>query len=617
MSRSPPSAARAPVRPRILRRDCVLPRLLEEEVAQLLAAGEVVEVSLVGPHASGKSTALAHLAAVFPDDPGLRLLDGELVVRDAPGPVTICSRRRAPDHGEIFTMHPWQPDDVLEYLLARHPADVARVLQVWSAGPPHDLYQRPGVCRDVIDKLAARPDLTSARAAVAVVLADAIGARLDDAQRFATLLEAGPPSSRPIAFRRELFAHRHLLALATVRGVLTADWILRVALSQTRGRSPDVRWTTEVRRAIADAVGRDERLRASLLATAGKARLRHKAFVHGALAMHTNGHRPAHGLRGRMQHAWLAGIDLHAQRVRADLTCAHLDGANLQRADLNACRLANACLRRARAARARFDHVLATGIAATGLRAAGSSWVLANLRHADLTDAELDGADLCRADLSSADLSGTSLRNTRMGDAVLRDTHLHETDLTGAYLGRAHLERLDLRGVLGLSQAWLPHAWIDTCELGGTVARGLAARQACFHRCDLTDCRWPGADLRGARLRGCGLAHVDWHGADLRGADLRRSTFHLGNSRSGLVDSTIAGEGSRTGFYTDESFEDLFQAPEAVRKADLRDCDLRGADLTGVDFYLVDLRGAKLDPAQRDWVQRCRAILSRDGATGA
>ena len=64
----------------------------------------------------------------------------------------------------------------------------------------------------------------------------------------------------------------------------------------------------------------------------------------------------------------------------------------------------------------------------------------------------------------------------------------------------------------------------------------------------------------------------------------------MGSSRSGLVGSPYACEGSKTGFYTDD-FEDLtFKRPEEVRKANLCGADLRDARADGVDFYLVDLR---------------------------
>ena len=50
------------------------------------------------------------------------------------------------------------------------------------------------------------------------------------------------------------------------------------------------------------------------------------------------------------------------------------------------------------------------------------------------------------------------------------------------------------------------------------------------------------------------------------------------------------GEGSRTGFYTDDYEEQYYRPPEEVRKANLRGADLRGAKVSDADFYLVDLR---------------------------
>ena len=95
----------------------------------------------------------------------------------------------------------------------------------------------------------------------------------------------------------------------------------------------------------------------------------------------------------------------------------------------------------------------------------------------------------------------------------------------------------------------------------------------------------------------------------MRISAVRGSTFHLGSSRSGKVESDLASEGSRTGFYTDEFHEQEFLAPEEIRKADLRDVDLRGAKIFGVDFYLVDLRGARYSADQRVHLEQTRAIL--------
>ena len=76
-----------------------------------------------------------------------------------------------------------------------------------------------------------------------------------------------------------------------------------------------------------------------------------------------------------------------------------------------------------------------------------------------------------------------------------------------------------------------------------------------------------------------------------------------------LLFTPIASEGTRTGFYTDEYTEHHFQAPENVRKANLRFADLREARVEDVDFYLVDLRGALYDERQEAHFRRCRAIL--------
>ncbi len=78
----------------------------------------------------------------------------------------------------------------------------------------------------------------------------------------------------------------------------------------------------------------------------------------------------------------------------------------------------------------------------------------------------------------------------------------------------------------------------------------------------------------------------------------------MGSSRSGLVGSPYACEGSKTGFYIDD-YEDMhFKRPEEIRKV-----NLRGANINGLDFYLVDFRDARLDPHQLTHVRKCGAIL--------
>lgn len=602
---------RAPVRPRIVRPGSALPLLLEDEVRDLLDAGAPVHVELVGPQGSGKTTALRHLAATFEGHPGLRLVDGECVVQSGSGTVTVTARCRASKHIVTYRLQPWQQDDVIEYLLARHPADIARVLAVWQTGPPHDLQRSPGVCRTVLDRIAADPTISCPRAALAIWLPAELGAQLDDAVRFAVRTEsAGARGMLPLAFA--LAPHSHLLQLATVRGVLAADYALQVATSQPRWRPIAMRWSTSTRDAITQALRSSGELLAALERVAAQARVRHKSFVFSALALHAEGYRPPRALRGRMMHAWLAKCDLRGHRIRADLSAATLDAADLRAAQFVRTRLTNASMRRADASGASFSTILAHGLVAPGITAIGSSWWRVSLPKADLRDADLGRARLTRCELEGADLAGASLRGAQLQHSTLTSTELRGADLTDTNLTGARLDRIDLRDVTGFANVTIDGARLGRCQLEGLAAPGLSAAATRFVDSHLTGTRWPDADLRAASFSGCGLAEVDWQGADLRDADLRQSTFHLGNSRSGLVDSPTASEGSRTGFYTDESLEDRFQSPEEVRKANLRDCDLRGANLTGVDFYLVDLRGAKLDPAQRDWLRRCRAILDRE-----
>jgi uncharacterized protein YjbI with pentapeptide repeats len=118
-----------------------------------------------------------------------------------------------------------------------------------------------------------------------------------------------------------------------------------------------------------------------------------------------------------------------------------------------------------------------------------------------------------------------------------------------------------------------------------------------------------GGDFHGACLRHAGLADIDWEGVDLQRADLRGASFHLGSTRSGLVGSPIACEGSRTGFYTDDYHDMSYKRPEEIRKANLRGADLRGANLDRVDFYLVDLRDALFSGGYAEHLRRCGAIL--------
>ena len=85
--------------------------------------------------------------------------------------------------------------------------------------------------------------------------------------------------------------------------------------------------------------------------------------------------------------------------------------------------------------------------------------------------------------------------------------------------------------------------------------------------------------------------------------------FHYGSTRSGIVGSPYPSHGTRTGFYTDDFFDQNFRSIEEIRKASLQGCDLTGAKVFDADFYLVDLRDAKYNEEQFQHFQKCGAIL--------
>jgi len=75
---------------------------------------------------------------------------------------------------------------------------------------------------------------------------------------------------------------------------------------------------------------------------------------------------------------------------------------------------------------------------------------------------ELSGANLCaktlrEANLSKADLYGGNLGGADLSRATLREAHLYSTSLNSADLSGA-----DLRDVIGLTQARLDEAIIDS-----------------------------------------------------------------------------------------------------------------------------------------------------------
>lgn len=619
------SPQKAAVRPRVISLPSGEALLLEEEVRSFLEAGACGAIRLDGPPGSGKTTALQHLAAVLPSEGQVCLLDGptaqqvldglarRLVVytpgpvgQELPGPFLLAS----------YELAPWGEDDLIEYLLAVHKERCASVLhRLRGAEGSNFLRGIPGLWRIVLEQMADHESISSPRVALyrhlEELLPDVDVRERTHSACITALVLAGIGADKPLEYLRTegigeqvLRVLRHpavqlLLAtdrvLADLRGDADCDYLAR-------------RLPVELVQAVGNAVFGDtrrlERLHA-LLAGPPWGQAMAASILHAA----RTGWRPEAGCVPLLEGAYLsgaawAGVNLFQANIReADLSGADLTGANLDQAYAQKARL-----RRVRLSEASLNAMDAEGadLACADLSSVRGSEAL--FSGANLLGANLEGAMLKAATFDEALLTGAQLVGADLSLATLRGARIKGADFTGANLQEACLSGLSLREAC-FRGACLAGANLSGCDLEGMDLPGGDFARANLKEALLTGTNMPEANFTGALLRGAKLAEVNWASASLRGADLRGATFHMGSTRSGLLFSYIASEGTRTGFYTDDGEEQHFKAAEEIRKANLCGADLRGARIDDVDFYLVDLRGAAYDPRQEVHFRRCRAIL--------
>lgn len=615
------SPVRAPVRPRVVAPETgdVLP--LEDVIDACLNGEERGVVWIVGDPGSGRSTALSHLEAVLSDDESLQFVDDSAKsIQDDPdtinpncltfyaGPMPFGAVRPLVE----LELAPWGRDELMEYLLAAHPEQCGSVLQrLTDSRYLERLHGLPKACRIVLDQMAADTELTSPldglRRAVAASL---IGqTRIEHVQS----LILGQCTARTDLVSRALRdvemnpALQRLLQLDIVLEVLVSDAVIGSLRLDRRCEVLSHRFEESVLELIADQIDDFLYKRLQKIVNGRNAKVQPMA----ASILHMTGRewRPAAKRRPNLEGAILrgvqwSGIDLsHASMIEAKLDGSNLGHAKLTHAKVDGASLRGVCLRSAE-----LDYIKATGT---------------NLAYADLIQASLTSARLGRAMMIGADLTGSTLIGSVLNSACLRDARLAHAnleaaslleaivdgaDFTGADLSAADLNGLDLSNTT-LTDAVFGAAHMIACNLEGVQMRDACFRCAALQTALLTGSRLPNADFGDARLDGAGLADIDWPGANLRGASFKAASFHLGSSRSGLVDSFLASEGTRTGFYTDDYHDQSFRDPEEIRKANLCGADLTGADVTGTDWYLVDLRGAVYTADQRRHFEACHAIL--------
>ncbi len=614
-----PSPVPAPVRPRIISPETGVNLPLEDEVRLWLEQGRSGVWRLIGGPGSGKTTALAHLAAVLPGVKRLRLVDGDrqtLVSAEHAADQLVIWARTTPasEEGEpAVPLVPWGRDEFIEYLLAAHPRQCANVMQRVSEDDARAFNGVPAVWRVILDQLTADPSLPDSREA----LLKHLRTRIAGAKRWKLLQsdclrllikEGGGIAKFSMKWRMRLDDDVvRLLRNADVRLLLAAE-SLAADLHAKRNDCP-LAWQMprEFVQAVAARIGSDEssiaRLRSGL-----RSKLEQPMVASLLHAVDPDWVVPA-GRSLNLTGAYLQGvcwpeIKLSNPHLRnadlsgADLRNAILDEAIAEGADLSGANLTGASLWRVIASFADFSDADLSSVRAADARFAGTKFV----------GACLDDAKLTHANLASADLSGARLQRAVLAKAHLACAKIAGADFTGADLTGATLSGLGLREAC-FAGACLRQADLSKCDLEGMQLDGIDLSSANLKGALLTDSSMVGGNLSGACLHNAGLADVNWEGADLSHADFDGATFHMGSSRSGLIFTAIPSEGSRTGFYTDDYNEQDFKAPEEIRKANLCRTDLRGASVEGTDFYLVDLRGARYDAHQERHFRRTGAIL--------
>lgn len=570
-------------------------------------ASALVDINLYGPAGSGKSTAMTYLAQKLGAQIHSQTVIHETLRRSGPPFLAIHTSRTPMNKPIQLELAPWTQDDLIEYLLKNHPAHCASVMARLK-NQLDNLEGLPELWTIVLDEFAADPQLTNIptalrrRAGRICGSAEAYHAAgehclfaLLSRERYIDAFQC--PAYLPRNILRHRAAGIPLAGDSLASEIIRSNWhglermlprpVIVEAANTLRAYRPALE---ALARAVNDKKTRQP-LGASLLVAAGE------------------NWRPL--APANLEDAFLSA----ARWPAIDLTESQLTGADFQQADLAAanltrCIAVGANFRQANLRHAILDRVIAEDASfvladlsmarATAAKFIGANLIGACLIGAILTNAQFAGANLTGADLSGAVLAsasfnaGTTLENTDLSSTDLSEASFENANLQTARLDNASLAAARLLNC-NLENVRLTHANFENASLKGSL---------------LTASRMPRANFIGASLQNTGLAFIDWPHADLRDADFSGASFHLGSARSGLVASTIASEGSRTGFYTDDFEDKHFKNPEEIRKANLQGADLRGANVFATDFYLVDLRDAHYTPDQAKHFARCGAILN-------
>ncbi len=592
--------------------------LLEEIVEEIANEYGSGFIRLKGGPGSGKSTALAHLAAIFSYNENITYLDNptpEQLEACSSDSITIAAMSSGGDRNMELALQPWGMDELIEYLLVVHHDDCGSIIA--RLGTEAKRGWCPQLAAIVMDRFAADYELHDASDALVVHMRELLAdlrqqnaaaeyslAMLVGGSKTLVKATAKLAQSRCPAEAISLLRHKLMqlpLAASRIIGLLHKGYFADLENQLPFELIELLGWQCAASPAALEQLRKAMALK--------RAELAHPMAASVFLIAEPNWRperpsKPWWFSRGYFRFAQWNEVNMFGARLEhADFSDANLEGANFETATLTSANFSGSMLRRAKMFRVSAREACFT---VADLRQA--KMASANFAKADFSSANLSEAALMMAHLNDANLSEAIVRRTDLSQASLVGTILNDSDFTDANLTQANLTGADLRNVC-LNGACLEKATLSKTQMEDVQLVHARLYGADLHSSRLTGSSLPAADLQNANLRGAGLAEIDWEEVDLRSANLSGATFHMGSSRSGLVNSPYACEGSKTGFYTDDLDDLSFKRPEEIRKANLRGADLRGVRAEGVDFYLVDLRDAKLDPPLREQAMASGAIL--------
>lgn len=619
---------KAAVRPRVIDGRTQSVVLLEDLVSDMLSSDDTQGIELFARPVAGVTTALQHLAFHFGTDPHLRAAELNRPVVDfdrRPAALIVCQKSQT--HGMPVikcSLAAWERDDWIEYLLAVHTPQCASVMKRIQNDPDvAGLHGNPNLIRQVLDEMAGDTELRDIKSALQRIVErqfPSVEQRLATGRRIVLRLFLRDDKQSAAAEKilsPDLFGEQlRLLYNQSILTFLAVEAAWHDMQQNLPSASLPKTWTRELIAAVAPKVAEFphvQRLLARALA-AGK-----RDDHPWAVSLLNLAKVPLHWPPKKILGFPVKALNLKGAILDdADCTQIRLSGCKANDASFTRAQLNGANLRRVIANRAIFKDADLREAYLTDFMGGAADFSGANLSKVVAERMQLPAADLSfacfvKARLDRCSFVGANLTSADLKFAKLTDCIFHRACLDGASFRDAILDRSNFMGV-DLTVADFCGATFRSARLGGCSMEEMELPRADFGSAILADAMltgsiMPRADFSNADLSGAKLAEVEWESADLRHADLTGATFHMGSSRSGIVDSSIPMEGSRTGFYRDEWNEQDFKSPEEIRKANLRGADLSGANIDGVDFYLVDLRDALYDADQIGQLRRTGAIL--------